>query len=157
VAERWIQSVRRECLDHFVVFGEAHLRYIVDEYWSAITSAGYTRSWATGRCWPQALHHRLNQWSSRMWSIRSAWAGCSSTIADRPPERLLAASHGPGPGTRDCPRLPPTVDRSGYKWFALLPDEQLSRIGRQSTANITGFSWPRSDPDVEATYVGQPI
>jgi hypothetical protein len=25
-AERWIQSVKHECLDHFVVFGKRHLR-----------------------------------------------------------------------------------------------------------------------------------
>ncbi|MDZ4782053.1 MAG: integrase core domain-containing protein [Planctomycetia bacterium] len=31
-AERWIQSVKRECLDHFIVFGEAHLRYLVESY-----------------------------------------------------------------------------------------------------------------------------
>lgn len=31
-AERWVQSVKRECLDHFVVFGEAHLRYLIDSY-----------------------------------------------------------------------------------------------------------------------------
>jgi len=31
-AERWVQSVRCECLDHFVVFGEAHLRHILSEY-----------------------------------------------------------------------------------------------------------------------------
>jgi hypothetical protein len=31
-AERWVQSVRRECLDHFVVFGEGHLRHILKEY-----------------------------------------------------------------------------------------------------------------------------
>ena len=28
-AERLIGSMRRECVDHFVVFGEAHLRYIL--------------------------------------------------------------------------------------------------------------------------------
>jgi putative transposase len=28
VAERIVQSVRRECLDHFVVFGESHLRHL---------------------------------------------------------------------------------------------------------------------------------
>jgi putative transposase len=31
-AERWVGSVRRECLDHFIVFGERHLRYLLDEY-----------------------------------------------------------------------------------------------------------------------------
>jgi transposase InsO family protein len=32
VAERWVQSVNHECLDHFVVFGEAHLRHFLTEY-----------------------------------------------------------------------------------------------------------------------------
>ena len=31
-AERLIGSIRRECLDHFVVFGEAHLRRILAAY-----------------------------------------------------------------------------------------------------------------------------
>jgi len=31
-AERWAQSVQVECLDHFVVLGEDHLRHIVAEY-----------------------------------------------------------------------------------------------------------------------------
>jgi putative transposase len=30
--ERWVQSVQVECLDHFVVLGEDHLRYLVREY-----------------------------------------------------------------------------------------------------------------------------
>jgi len=32
VAERWVQTVQHECLDHFVVFGEAHLRYLLDQF-----------------------------------------------------------------------------------------------------------------------------
>jgi hypothetical protein len=28
-AERLIGSIRRECVDHFIVFGEAHLRRIL--------------------------------------------------------------------------------------------------------------------------------
>ena len=31
-AERLIGSIRRECLDHIVVFGEAHLRRILRSY-----------------------------------------------------------------------------------------------------------------------------
>jgi hypothetical protein len=31
VAERRVQSVMQECLDHFVFFGEAHLRHILSE------------------------------------------------------------------------------------------------------------------------------
>lgn len=30
--ERWIQSIKHECLDHFIVFGKRHLRYLVNEY-----------------------------------------------------------------------------------------------------------------------------
>jgi putative transposase len=31
-AERWVQSLRQECLDHFLVMGETHLRHILKEY-----------------------------------------------------------------------------------------------------------------------------
>jgi putative transposase len=31
-AERWVQSVKRECLDHFIVFGEGHLQHLLREY-----------------------------------------------------------------------------------------------------------------------------
>lgn len=30
--ERWIQSLQVECLDHFVVFGEDHYRYLINSY-----------------------------------------------------------------------------------------------------------------------------
>ncbi len=31
-AERWVRSVKQECLDHFVVLGEGHLRQILSQY-----------------------------------------------------------------------------------------------------------------------------
>jgi putative transposase len=31
-AERWVQSIRQEGLDHFVVFGQAHLPHLIAEY-----------------------------------------------------------------------------------------------------------------------------
>ena len=31
-AERWVQSIKSECLDHFAFFGEAHLRHCILEY-----------------------------------------------------------------------------------------------------------------------------
>jgi putative transposase len=34
LAERWVQSVRNECLNHFMVFGEDHLRYLINQYTS---------------------------------------------------------------------------------------------------------------------------
>ena len=30
-AERFVRTVREECLDHFVIFGEAHLRHLLGE------------------------------------------------------------------------------------------------------------------------------
>ena len=33
-AERFVLSVKSECLDHFVLFGERHLRYLLSEYMS---------------------------------------------------------------------------------------------------------------------------
>jgi len=31
-AERWVQTVKQECLDHFVVFGAAHLDHLMGEF-----------------------------------------------------------------------------------------------------------------------------
>jgi transposase InsO family protein len=31
-AERWIRSLRQECLDRIIVLNEAHLRWVLDEY-----------------------------------------------------------------------------------------------------------------------------
>ena len=31
-AERWIRSVREECLDHLLILGEAHLRRVLTTY-----------------------------------------------------------------------------------------------------------------------------
>jgi putative transposase len=33
-AERWVQTAKRELLDRFVVFGEAHLRYLLSVFLS---------------------------------------------------------------------------------------------------------------------------
>jgi putative transposase len=31
-AERFVQSVKEECLGHFIFFGQAHLRHVLDQY-----------------------------------------------------------------------------------------------------------------------------
>jgi putative transposase len=31
-AERWVRSVREECLDHLLIWNEAHLRRVLNEY-----------------------------------------------------------------------------------------------------------------------------
>jgi transposase InsO family protein len=63
-AERLIGSIRRECLDHIVVFGEAHLRRIPTGY------AGYCNEFRThlslGKDSPRRRQvHRLGQLAAR--------------------------------------------------------------------------------------------
>jgi len=31
-AERWVWSIKHECLNYFMVFGEEHLKYLVESY-----------------------------------------------------------------------------------------------------------------------------
>jgi transposase InsO family protein len=44
-AERLIGSIRRECLDHIVVFGDAHLRRILVAYTGITTSCEHICHW----------------------------------------------------------------------------------------------------------------
>jgi hypothetical protein len=41
-AERLIGSIRRECLDHIVVFGERHLRHVLLSYMAIIMARALT-------------------------------------------------------------------------------------------------------------------
>lgn len=43
-AERWVRTVRRECLDHFMILGEAHLRHLLKEYGTHYNGASYCPS-----------------------------------------------------------------------------------------------------------------
>jgi transposase InsO family protein len=43
-AERLIGTIRRECLDHMIVFGEAHLRRILGKYAAYYNEARIHRS-----------------------------------------------------------------------------------------------------------------
>jgi putative transposase len=40
-AERVVRTVRSECLDHFVIFGERHLRYLLREFFAHYHSERY--------------------------------------------------------------------------------------------------------------------
>ena len=31
-AESWVRSIKRECLDKMILFGERHVRHVIDEY-----------------------------------------------------------------------------------------------------------------------------
>jgi putative transposase len=48
-AERWVQAIKQECLDHFIVFGERHLNHLVREYVVFHDEQGRIRGWRTVR------------------------------------------------------------------------------------------------------------
>ncbi|WP_343422601.1 integrase core domain-containing protein [Candidatus Flexifilum breve] len=39
VAERWVRSVREECLDRLIILNTAHLKYVLHEYESFFNTA----------------------------------------------------------------------------------------------------------------------
>jgi putative transposase len=59
VAERFVQSVKQECLDHFVVYGKAHLRHILSEYLAYYHQHRPIKVWPTGG------------WAGRSWLWQS--------------------------------------------------------------------------------------
>jgi transposase InsO family protein len=63
-AERLIGSVRRECLDHIVVFGEAHLRRILAAY------AGYYNRVRTHLVWSK---NSIGRQTSQLGGVRSSY------------------------------------------------------------------------------------
>jgi len=65
-AERLIGTIRRECLDHLMVFGEAHLRRILGEY------AAHYNGLRT--------HRGLNQDSPVHWAVQSIGAITSQPV-----------------------------------------------------------------------------
>ena len=48
-SDRWIGSIRRECVDHFIVVEEAHLRWILLAYARYYNDIGTDRSLGTMR------------------------------------------------------------------------------------------------------------
>ena len=43
-AERWVRSVREECLDHLLIINEQHLHYVLREYIQYYNQARPTRA-----------------------------------------------------------------------------------------------------------------
>ncbi len=59
VAERWIRSVREECLDRLLIVNEGQLRRILTEYIAYYNHArpGHPRGEGIGQRWPMPAQH----------------------------------------------------------------------------------------------------
>jgi putative transposase len=69
-AERWVRSVREECLDHLLIAGADHLRRVLATYISHSNHAARTRAWARGRRRPT------------IGSAEPAWLGAAMSSVD---------------------------------------------------------------------------
>ena len=67
IAERWIASARRECLDRMLITGERHLRLVLDEYIDHYNSIG-----RPGRYSRPLYRFKTNRMVSDLGFIRSA-------------------------------------------------------------------------------------
>jgi putative transposase len=72
-AERWVGTVRRECLDRMLVVGRRHLVSVLGEYAIITTPTGRIARWGRCRRWDRA-----NRWSS---CRLGGWCGGIGSVA----------------------------------------------------------------------------
>jgi transposase InsO family protein len=85
--ERLIGSIRRECLDHMIVFGEAHLRQILGAYAACYNKSRTYRSLNKGSVPPHKGSRR--RWRGPMASnALLVWVRCSAASVRRSPKIL---------------------------------------------------------------------
>jgi lysine/ornithine N-monooxygenase len=75
-AEQFIQFVKQECFDHFVVFGERHLDHLVREYEDYYNSMQQHQGIGTGKLGSLQCRRRSGHSQSRKSGTTARWAGC---------------------------------------------------------------------------------
>jgi hypothetical protein len=87
-AERWIRTVRADCLDWLLIVGRGHLEQVLRSTLSITTSTV-----PTGRSsWSRQIHGPVQPSSGRIGAVCSGEtrsAGCSTSITDKLHERVL--------------------------------------------------------------------
>jgi hypothetical protein len=69
-AERWVQSAKTECLDHFLILGEDHLRHVITEYAKHHNTERPHQARATARCPTRRPRKPVGHGSSRCPRVR---------------------------------------------------------------------------------------
>ena len=77
VTERFIRTVREECLDHFVIVGERHLRHLLKQFVAHYHAERYHQGLDGRIIRPTAL--AANDKPGAGWSAGSGSAACSTT------------------------------------------------------------------------------
>jgi hypothetical protein len=85
-AERLIGSIRRDCLDHVVVFGERHLRHLLKSYQNITTRPARTCHWRRTHRSPAPSRPSVRRWPC------PSWADYTTNIS----EREFPTGTGPG-------------------------------------------------------------
>jgi transposase InsO family protein len=73
-AERWVRSVREECLDHLLIINEAHLRHVLAAYFAHYNQA--------------RPHQGIGQWVPIPFEQRAAGSRPAAGCARRPHPRV---------------------------------------------------------------------
>ena len=82
-AERWVRSVKSECLSHFILFGEGSLRRALKNFCEHYHGERNHQGKANQLLFPRPGRPKA---SRETFDARNDWVGCSSTITERRPE-----------------------------------------------------------------------
>ena len=80
-AERWVRSVKEECLSRMILFGEASLHYALSAVRGALSSRA--ESPGQGQCATLACGQSRPSACKAPFSVVNDWAGCSNTTTER--------------------------------------------------------------------------
>jgi hypothetical protein len=121
-AERWVRTVRWECLDWTLVLGWRHLEQVLRVYVAHTTRGGHTAGWTSGRLTRRRPPRRRARTELREGAI--SWAG-SSMSTNRLHETQITSYRAPQvAGITDCmaqpePPYPPDFVCTSRGWRGL--------------------------------------
>ena len=79
--ERWVRSIKEECLSKLILFGETSLRRVVSEYLKHYHRERNHQGKGNLLLFPASTSSQPG-WPGAM-AVGNGWAGCSSTITGR--------------------------------------------------------------------------